>query len=32
MPVEEPVPWFKNEYFWMVIAIIVFLAINIYFW
>ncbi|HEY1983789.1 MAG TPA: sodium:solute symporter family protein [Terracidiphilus sp.] len=32
LPVEEPVPWYKNEYFWMVIAIIVFLALNIYFW
>jgi SSS family solute:Na+ symporter len=32
LPVEEPVPIYKNEYFWMVIAIIVFLALNIYFW
>ena len=29
---EEPVPFYKNEYFWLVIAIIMFLALNIYFW
>jgi SSS family solute:Na+ symporter len=32
MPKEEPVPYYKNEYFWMVLAIVVFLALNIYFW
>jgi solute:Na+ symporter, SSS family len=32
LPIEEPVPYYKNEYFWMVIAIICFLALNIYFW
>jgi solute:Na+ symporter, SSS family len=32
LPVEEPVPFYKNEYFWAAIAIIVFLALNIYFW
>jgi solute:Na+ symporter, SSS family len=32
LPVEEPVPFYKNEYFWLVIAIILFLALNIYFW
>ena len=32
LPVEEPVPYYKNEYFWMVIAIIAFLGLNIYFW
>jgi SSS family solute:Na+ symporter len=32
LPKEEPVPYYKNEYFWMVIAIIVFLALNVYFW
>jgi SSS family solute:Na+ symporter len=31
LPVEEPVPFYKNEYFWLVIAIILFLALNIYF-
>jgi SSS family solute:Na+ symporter len=32
LPVEEPVPFYKNEYFWMVIAIVLFLGLNIYFW
>jgi SSS family solute:Na+ symporter len=32
LPKEEPVPYYKNEYFWLVIAIICFLALNIYFW
>jgi SSS family solute:Na+ symporter len=32
LPVEEPVPYYKNEYFWMVIAIIVFVGLNVYFW
>ena len=32
LPTEEPVPFYKNEWFWTVIAIILFLALNIYFW
>jgi SSS family solute:Na+ symporter len=32
LPEEEPVPFYKNEWFWMVIAVILFLALNIYFW
>jgi SSS family solute:Na+ symporter len=32
LPTEEPVPFFKNEWFWTVLAIIGFLALNIYFW
>jgi SSS family solute:Na+ symporter len=32
LPVEEPVPIYKNEWFWTVIAGVVFLALNIYFW
>jgi len=32
LPAEEPVPFYKNEWFWMVLAIIFFLALNIYFW
>jgi SSS family solute:Na+ symporter len=32
LPTEEPVPYYKNEYFWMVLAIVCFLALNIYFW
>ena len=32
LPAEEPVPFYKNEWFWTAIAIVLFLAINIYFW
>ncbi|MGA3346224.1 MAG: sodium:solute symporter family protein, partial [Terracidiphilus sp.] len=32
LPAEEPVPFYKNEWFWTVLAIIGFLALNIYFW
>jgi solute:Na+ symporter, SSS family len=32
LPEEEPVPFYKNEYFWLVIAIIMFVALNILFW
>ncbi len=32
LPVEEPVPFYKNEYFWLVIAVVCFVALNIYFW
>jgi SSS family solute:Na+ symporter len=32
LPVEEPVPFYKNEWFWTVLAGVVFLALNIYFW
>src|SRR5580658_7043222 len=32
LPVEEPVPIYKNEWFWTVVAIVLFLALNIYFW
>ncbi|HZP06323.1 MAG TPA: sodium:solute symporter family protein [Terracidiphilus sp.] len=32
LPEEEPVPFYQNEWFWTAIAIVAFLAINIYFW
>ena len=32
LPPEEPVPFYKNEWFWTAIAIVLFLALNIYFW
>jgi solute:Na+ symporter, SSS family len=32
LPKEEPVPYYKNEYFWMILAIVFFFALNIYFW
>jgi solute:Na+ symporter, SSS family len=32
IPVEEPVPLYKNEWFWTAIAIVIFCALNVYFW
>jgi SSS family solute:Na+ symporter len=32
IPEEEPVPFYKNEYFWFVIAVIMFVALNVIFW
>jgi SSS family solute:Na+ symporter len=32
LPAEDPVPFYKNEWFWTAIAIVAFIAINIYFW
>src|ERR1700723_793709 len=32
IPKEDPVPYYKNEYFWMVLDLLCFLALNIYFW
>ena len=32
LPTEEPVPIYKNEWFWTAICIVLFLALNIYFW
>jgi SSS family solute:Na+ symporter len=32
LPKEEPVPFYKNEWFWLAIALVAFLALNIYFW
>jgi SSS family solute:Na+ symporter len=32
LPTEEPVPIFKNEWFWTAIAVVVFIGLNIYFW
>jgi SSS family solute:Na+ symporter len=32
LPAEEPVPFYKNEWFWTALAIVGFLALNIYFW
>ncbi len=32
LPTEEPVPFYKNEWFWAAVAIVLFLALNIYFW
>jgi len=32
LPEEEPVPFYKNEWFWFVLAVIGFLVLNIIFW
>ena len=32
LPKEEPVPLYKNEWFWTALAIVGFLGLNIYFW
>ena len=32
LPLEEPVPFYKNEWFWLVVALAAFFALNIYFW
>jgi SSS family solute:Na+ symporter len=32
LPKEEPVPLYKSEWLWALIAIVIFAALNIYFW
>lgn len=32
LPTEEPVPFYKNEYMWAVLVVIIFAALNILFW
>jgi solute:Na+ symporter, SSS family len=32
LPTEEPVPWFKSEYAWAVVVMIIFAGLNILFW
>jgi SSS family solute:Na+ symporter len=32
LPQEEPVPFYRNEWFWTILAIVIFVALNIYFW
>ena len=32
LPAEEPVPFYKNEYCWTAVAILVFLGLNLIFW
>jgi len=32
IPEEEPVPMYKNEWFWTAVATVMFCALNIYFW
>jgi len=32
LPTEEPVPWYKTEYTWALVVIIIFAVLNILFW
>jgi SSS family solute:Na+ symporter len=32
LPAEEPAPWFKREWTWAIIAVVIFAALNIIFW
>ena len=32
LPIEEPVPFYKNEWAWTALAIVLILGLNIYFW
>ncbi len=32
LPKEEPVPFYRNEYMWAILAVIIFAALNILFW
>jgi SSS family solute:Na+ symporter len=32
LPTEEPVPFYKNEYMWALVVVVIFAALNILFW
>jgi len=32
LPKEEPVPFYKNEWYWAAIAVVLFVALNVVFW
>jgi SSS family solute:Na+ symporter len=32
LPTEDPVPFYKNEYTWAILVVIIFVALNIIFW
>jgi len=32
IPVEEPVPFYKNEWYWTAVSVVAFVALNVYFW
>jgi solute:Na+ symporter, SSS family len=32
IPIEEPVPLYKNEWFWTAISVVAFVGLNVYFW
>jgi SSS family solute:Na+ symporter len=32
IPAEDPVPFYKNEWFWTATSVAAFVALNVYFW
>jgi len=32
LPTEEPVPFYKNEWTWALLVVVIFVALNILFW
>ena len=32
LPKEEPVPFYKNEWMWAILVVVIFAAFNIMFW
>jgi SSS family solute:Na+ symporter len=32
LPTEEPVPFYRNEYAWALLVVVIFVALNIIFW
>jgi len=32
IPEEEPVPFYKNEWFWTAVSVVAFVGLNVYFW
>jgi SSS family solute:Na+ symporter len=32
LPAEEPAPWYKREWTWAIVAVVIFAALNIIFW
>jgi SSS family solute:Na+ symporter len=32
LPKEDPVPFYKNEFYWAGLAFVIFIALNVIFW
>jgi len=32
IPAEEPVPFYKNEWYWTAVSVVAFVGLNVYFW
>ncbi len=32
LPKEEPVPFYRNEYMWAILVVVIFAVLNILFW